>query len=107
MAGVCTGSAATCDPLPNAGCQAGFSCQINIPYFSPSDISCRPAGTTPPDAACSPSALCAPGSGCVLTDAMGDGNCRQYCDLTAMPAACPAGDHCASIMDPTIGICVP
>jgi hypothetical protein len=38
---------------------------------------------------------------------MGDGNCRQYCDLTAMPAACPAGDHCASIMDPTIGICVP
>jgi hypothetical protein len=69
-----------------------------------SDIGCRPAGTTPPDAACTPSALCAPNSECVLTGPT-TGVCRAFCDLSA--PVCPAGDTCGSIMHPTIGICVP
>ena len=101
---MCTGTAATCDPLPNSGCQTGFACTIEIPYFSMADIGCRPAGATPSDAACSPTALCAPDSECVLTGP-DTGFCRAFCDLSA--PVCPSGDHCGNIQHPTIGICVP
>jgi hypothetical protein len=101
---VCTGGATVCDPLAQTGCQAGFSCQINIPYASPSDVSCRPAGIIDANAACSPTALCKPGEGCVLSSPSA-GVCRVYCDLSA--PNCLAGETCKSINDPTIGICSP
>ena len=102
--GTCVSSAGACDPLPNSGCQSGFACTIEIPYFDSSDIGCRPAGTTPPDAACSPTALCAPNSECVLSSQF-DGTCRAFCDL-ANPV-CPGTEHCGNVQHPTIGICVP
>lgn len=98
---------AACDPFTNTGCQTPYACVVGIPYMSSSDISCRPAGTGPADSACSPSALCQPGTTCVFENANGTGHCRQFCDYPSGPHGCPAGDHCASIYHPSIGICVP
>jgi len=42
----------------------------------------------------------------VFEDPYGNGHCRKFCDLSGAPHGCPAGEHCAMIYHPTIGICV-
>ena len=112
VSGVCTVPAtdagpATCDVFTNDGCQPGYACNVLIPYYTSADVLCRPAGNVAADQACSPQALCAPGTGCVPNSPNFTGDCRTYCGLGGGPNGCPSNEHCASILHPSIGICVP
>ena len=101
------GGPGVCDPFTNTGCQSPYACVVGIPYYSPMDVSCRPAGNTPADSACNPQNLCVPGTTCVPEDPYFNGHCRKFCDLGGGPHGCTGANTCKSILHPTIGICAP
>ncbi len=96
--------AGACDPFANTGCTPPFACVVVVPSYG-SDVMCRPAGNVPAGGDCNPNALCAPTTTCVPIDPYFNGICSTMCDLGGGVHGCPAGQHCASVNHPTVGVC--
>ncbi|MET0339712.1 MAG: hypothetical protein ABW252_01860 [Polyangiales bacterium] len=94
-----------CDPVAQAGCEAGAQCDLTERGFT-----CVPAGDLAPFGRCDApgvAGVCRAGSTCVVTP-FDDARCAAFCD-PATGSGCPGnGQTCAPIAesDGAIGTCV-